>query len=108
MGKHEIRKALREEILRRPCIVCGTPGVDPAHVWGVGAGGPDRFYNVVPMCREHHSEQHAKGWLAFTAKYPRAELALKVRGWKFDECVGKRRLWHPDQELDQVSLLPGL
>lgn len=48
---------------RSPCLVCGKRPSDPAHVRSRGAGGRDRG-NVIPLCRDHHREQHQHGWAA--------------------------------------------
>jgi len=48
-----------------PCMVClSPPPSDPAHVRSRGAGGKD-MANVVPLCRMHHQEQHARGIVTF-------------------------------------------
>lgn len=69
-----------------PCRICGKPGSDPAHIrspalaygkehTGMGEK-PDDFW-VLPLCRHHHMEQHARGdELAWWASYgidPHAE-----------------------------------
>lgn len=44
-----------------PCRVCGAPPPnDPAHIIGRGQGGPDSEWNVLPLCREHHSQFDAR------------------------------------------------
>ena len=65
------------------CVVCvilkmcyrdrrcasGSMPIDPAH--GPSAGmrlkGPDN--EAIPLCRDHHNEQHQIGWPLFEAKY---------------------------------------
>jgi hypothetical protein len=63
-----------EWIRTLPCIVDGCRGGgDPAHVRMPGTGGgmklkpPDVW--TVPLCREHHREQHDIGHPAFERKY---------------------------------------
>jgi hypothetical protein len=52
------------------CCICGKPGPDPAHIrsanalygkreTGGGEKASDKF--TVPLCREHHDEQHKAG-----------------------------------------------
>lgn len=51
-----------------PCMVCGRVPCDAAHVKSRGAGGGYRD-NLVPLCREHHTEQHQIGIETFQNKY---------------------------------------
>jgi RNase P subunit RPR2 len=46
-----------EAIRRTPCVVCGVVPSENAHVRSRGAGGT--WQDVVPLCRDHHREQHA-------------------------------------------------
>lgn len=53
------------------CLIgdqCFGVGVDACHVKTRGAGGDDRG-NLVPLCREHHREQHQIGIQTFQRKY---------------------------------------
>ena len=52
------------------CCLCGKPGPDPAHIRAASAvygkretGGAEKASDkwTVPLCREHHDEQHAAG-----------------------------------------------
>ena len=48
-----------------PCLVgmdCNGQ-VDPAHIRPISTGGSD--FQVVPLCRKHHSMQHQMGWSDF-------------------------------------------
>ena len=49
-----------------PCLVCGGLS-EPAHVVSRGAGG-GRF-DLVPLCRDHHREQHDDGVLTFAERH---------------------------------------
>ena len=55
------------------CVIrIGGPSLhmsDPAHgpVNGRGSKGPDN--EAIPLCRNHHEEQHRLGWPAFEKKY---------------------------------------
>ena len=42
-----------------PCVVCGKWPSENAHARSRGAGGTWR--HVIPLCKEHHTEQHACG-----------------------------------------------
>jgi hypothetical protein len=52
-----------EDIESRWC----AGGIEPAHVASRGASG-GRF-DVVPLCKNHHAEQHQHGVKTFAAKY---------------------------------------
>lgn len=52
-----------------PCLICGSPGCDAAHIRfacekagkravGIGEKPDDRW--TVPLCRHHHTQQHSK------------------------------------------------
>lgn len=61
-----------------PCLICGKPGSDPAHIRSAApaygkrhtgmAEKPDDCW-VLPLCRFHHDEQHRGTELAFWASY---------------------------------------
>jgi hypothetical protein len=89
-----MQTALKKKIKSQPCIVCGNSKVDACHIRSKGAGGPDEEWNLVPMCREHHTQQHRFGWGAFMNRHPEAQFVLKQMGWKWIDCVGKAKLWH--------------
>lgn len=50
-----------------PCLVCKALPSDPAHVTSRGAGG-GRF-DLVPLCRVHHDQQHLVGAHSFAGCY---------------------------------------
>lgn len=72
---------LLAEVRGSPCCVCGRYA-EPAHVKSRGSGGDDVPENIVPLCRIHHTIQHAMGWKRFKEKYP-------VKTW--GECQVRRR-----------------
>jgi hypothetical protein len=88
-------KKLLNEIKALSCQVCGKMPVDPCHIRSVGAGGVDVEWNLLPMCRKHHSEQHNKGWIPMLAKYPMLELHLRCLGWQIVDVLGRQKIWHP-------------
>ena len=70
---------------RLQCCVpgCEARDIEQAHVVSKGAGGT--WEDTVPMCRDHHREQHAMGFLTFERKYGcdlRAIAAQVQREWK--------------------------
>lgn len=71
----------------QPCAACKRPGPsDPNHVRTRGAGGGDTADNVMPLCREHHTEWHAMGARTTAAKY------YGVRDWL--EAAGRWDVLH--------------
>lgn len=56
-----------EAVRGMPCLACGLTPSDPAHVRSRGAGG-GRF-DIVPLCRAHHQEQHQHGIQTFAARH---------------------------------------
>ncbi len=74
------------------CMVCSkAPPCDPSHIKTKGSGGPDTKWNVVPMCRIHHTEWGTLGYTHFTNRYPGFGFTLKCMGW----AMVNGKLWHP-------------
>ncbi len=90
--KRKTDRELLNTVKALPCAVCGRPGCDPAHIKSVGAGGPDAEFNVIPLCRRHHTEQHKVGWIGFLENYPPLLMKFKSMGWEFGQHA---RPWHP-------------
>lgn len=65
------------------CVCCGQSPCDPCHLRSKGAGGGDQRWNIVPMCRYHHSEQHAQGFYYMAKRYPLLMMVLVQKGWYF-------------------------
>ena len=67
------------------CMAChAMPPSDPAHLKSRKAGGGDQMWNLIPLCRKCHSEQHTIGLRRFVDKY---KIPVKFdpepmrRGW---------------------------
>lgn len=84
------RKVL-DEASSAPCIICFAKA-DPAHIRSRGAGGDDENSNLLALCRAHHTEQHAIGFVRFTEKHPKVLKALQARGWEIVELFGIKKL----------------
>lgn len=56
-----------ERIQAMPCVICGRSPSEAAHVRSRGAGGTWR--DIVPLCRDHHREQHTVGLRTFEATH---------------------------------------
>lgn len=83
-------RKLLDLVKELPCVACGDVPADPAHVRSRGAGGPDEEWNVMPLCRIHHVEQHKVGWRTLAAKYPDVASWLENHGWYFDDSRLRR------------------
>lgn len=84
----------------KPCIICGRPAPsDPSHIKTRGSGGPDTEWNVVPMCRVHHTEWGKRGCLTFIRKHPAFGSKLYALGWYL--MLGK--LWNDKLTLKQEN-----
>jgi len=71
------------------CLVCKKPVIDKCHVRTRGAGGSDESWNIMYLCREHHTEQHKIGIVTFANKYPVVMYDLNQKGWVFEFTNGK-------------------
>ncbi|GAF84320.1 unnamed protein product [marine sediment metagenome] len=70
-----------ESFRRLPCVVCDcAPPSDPCHITSKGAGGGDAEENLISMCREHHQEQHGKGWIWMCEQYYNLKVVLEGKG----------------------------
>lgn len=60
-----------------------------------GATGCNEELNIIPLCRNHHVEQHRRGIITFVSKYPSVWTHLKSKGWELTESAEQVKLWHP-------------
>lgn len=88
-------RELLNKIKEEPCIICGKGPCDPSHIKTQGSGGPDTRWNVVPMCRKHHTEWGLIGRYSFVGQYPDFGKYLQLYGWSWD----KYNWYH--KEIDQ-------
>ena len=78
-GNYQKEMTLSKYTTESPCIICGASPSDIAHVTSRGAGGDDTPENMIyGLCRQHHTEQHAKGWSAIMRRGAAAEFAAFV------------------------------
>ena len=73
------------------CIICSKKA-DRAHIKTRGSGGSDDAWNLMSLCRMHHTEQHASGWFKFANKYPIVMKELEFQGWRFEDNFGMWKL----------------
>lgn len=58
------------------CIICNKPA-ELDHIRTRGSGGGDESTNLVSLCREHHTQRHAKGILWMVAHYSAYRVVLE-------------------------------
>lgn len=88
----ENTKAL-EDCKLKPCLICGQKA-DPHHIKSRGAGGNDVDWNLIPLCRFHHTEVHKIGLSLFQNKYYEIQQWLLNNGWTFD--LGRQKWTHDE------------
>ena len=81
------------QVKKTPCIICKDLS-DPCHIRSRGAGGGDEKWNLIPLCRKHHTEQHQIGWHDMAYKYWQVMVYLTHHGWElFDKKLRRRRTY---------------
>lgn len=75
----------------KPCLICGEKS-DPCHIRSKGAGGGDDEWNLLSLCRGHHTLQHSKGWKFICRTFPSVEFNLSEKGWYLDDAGKMYRL----------------
>lgn len=93
--KHEA--VLRRRIKAMPCLFanCGCLGpIDPCHIKSFGSTGIDAEWNIIPLCRRHHDQQHQIGWQRMMNLHPRLIKIFKVLGWSWETVNGKFVMYH--------------
>lgn len=71
---------------------CHGP-VDKHHIKTRKSGGSDEPFNLIPLCRKHHTEIHQIGSVTFIEKYHLQEI-FAAKGWTIVEIFDKRSLRH--------------
>lgn len=84
-------KKLLKAVREKGCLICGRIS-DTAHIKSRGSGGHDSVDNLLPLCRDHHREQHSKGWNYFVQKYEVIKDVLLEKGWEMQTVFGINKL----------------
>lgn len=91
-----------QEIRSLRCCACGQhPPSDAAHVRSRGASGSSEGWNLIPLCRRCHRDQHAFGWSKFIEMWPGVEDALRARGWSWKSIFG--RFWMTNEAAESAD-----
>lgn len=88
-------RGLRAKYKFMRCAACAARRCDPAHIRTYGATGIDADWNILPLCRIHHNEQHRIGLASFVEKHPMVRWHLKQLGWDIEVIHGKTVFTHP-------------
>lgn len=80
MRKPKIYNLFKKELCQINNDCLGPLDID--HVKTLGSGGKDEEFNLMTLCRKHHSEKGQKGLIYMSAKYPRVNLFLLQNGWR--------------------------
>jgi hypothetical protein len=70
------------------CIICFSKG-EGHHLRTRKSGGCDSVWNLMPLCRLHHSNVHQIGMNTFAKKYPVVKDWLISHGWDFNVVKNK-------------------
>lgn len=76
------------------CLLCPRTEIDRAHIKTRGAGAKWNFWEVMPLCREHHTQQGKIGVVTFFKRFPPVRRYLEGMGWRLEDVVGKETLVH--------------
>lgn len=96
MPKPTPDQILRAKYRIKRCLVCGDRGCDPAHIKTWGSTGIDAEFNLMPLCRLHHTEQHTVGIKTFINKYYAVEKYMQKLGWEFSGIEDTLEFWHKE------------
>lgn len=77
-------KKLRESFHKKRCLVCNKVGCDPCHIRTFAVTLCDDENNLMPLCREHHTEQGQIGIVTFLRKYPSVLSYVETLGFEID------------------------
>ena len=87
----KVDKDILEFYRHRRCDICGVKPSDAAHIKTRGSGGPDEHFNLMSLCRAHHTEQGQIGFYKMVQKYPFFGQFLAGKGWVFSGDKKLRR-----------------
>lgn len=89
------------------CLIpgCWSREIEAAHASVKGKGLKHDDFYCVPICRMHHSEQHALGILSFQSKY---NIDLKVEAetlWQRSPWCSEIRDWMKEDRVVRLEEL---
>jgi hypothetical protein len=72
------------------CIACGSNNSERHHIKTRKTFGSNEDFNILNLCRQHHSLVHTCGMNKFIEKFPQIKNVLIEKGWEFEEF---RKKW---------------
>lgn len=93
--RHEDQELIDYLKENAPCIVCSKfkkDGLDICchHLKTKGSGGGDYIHNLMPLCKQHHTEIHLLGTSAMARIHAGVKKWLVLANWEHD---AKRDKW---------------
>ena len=85
-------KELRASYYDKRCAACGRRPSDPAHIKTYATTLEDSPDNIIPLCREHHTESHKIGMATFCVKYPQVREVVYRMGWDVVTIFGTKKI----------------
>lgn len=103
--KREVNLELLKAYLDKPCFICGLLPSVAHHLKSKGSGGPDKIWNLIPLCKKHHTEIHKIGFVEmFFTRHPGLMPKLNKVGWSFvsiGNSLKRYTLRHTDEVIDE-------
>ena len=69
------------------CCICGASPCEVAFILSVYQGGPYQFYNMIPLCINHHETHAMKGSIYMARNYSSFDYAIKKKGWTYSNIL---------------------
>lgn len=99
----ELKEAISME---QGCACCGAPSDELHHIRTKKSGGPDKEWNLLPVCRGCHRRIHDTTLKQITDKSARLRKWLYAHGWYIENRLGKKKWWNDKLHIiDAVSLI---
>lgn len=77
-------------------IPCGYGVPEYHHIKSFGSGGSNHAYNLMPLCRAHHSLTHSKGLMWMAKEYIGFYNALIDKKWEINPQLLKWVNYEPE------------
>lgn len=91
--KRKKNPKLRQQVKSTGCVICGKVA-DPCHIKTFGSTRIDAEWNLIAMCRIHHSKQHRIGWQKMMEEHYIVKFYLLEKGWTWEIVNGKFYLFN--------------
>jgi len=85
-------KELRDSFKTMACWICNKRDCDPCHIKTYATTLEDDPGNMIPLCREHHTMQHQKGFAYLFDTYPLFRNKMNRKGYFIETIFGVRKI----------------